>query len=201
MIRRTGPTFKRRASLFRAGVLIPGVGFLLLLLVACGKDPTTPTATAAPTTKVAATLVERRTLPPNWTPLPSLTPIPPRPTFTPTPSPTPPSTLTAAQICSGFLIISAPAEASEFAYDGITSFAWHGVPNGAVLSLSITRNDNGKEAFRINIPVAGDSLLSLPLSRLPSEGRYDWKIWLQHPQYGDICTHNGTLLRKPPAVF
>ena len=209
----SGPTFKRRASLFRVNfraiVRLPGVGLLLVLLVACGKDPTRiaptqpPTLTAAVgTTSIPATPVERRTLPPTWTLEPTLTPIPPRPTATATLSPTPVPTLTATQICTGFVIISAPAEASEFAYDGTTSFAWHGVPDGAVLSLSISRNDNGKEAFRINLPVAGDSLLTLPMARLPSEGRYNWKIWLQHPQYGDICTHTGMMLRKsPPTVF
>jgi hypothetical protein len=146
--------------------------------------------------------VERPTLPPSWTPQPTATPIPPRPTFTPTLSPTPLPTLTVQQICSGFVIIFAPSEASEFVYDGTTSFSWHGVPEGVVLSLAVYRHDNGKEAFRVNLPIAGDSLLSLPMSRLPIAGVYDWKIWLQHPLYGDICAHSGSFARKsPPAVF
>ncbi|MCC7449961.1 MAG: hypothetical protein IT324_21260 [Anaerolineae bacterium] len=181
---------------------------LAVALAACGKDrptatpfPTSIPATPSPsrTTAVVATVATigtLSTLPPTWTPLPSRTPLPTR---TPTLSPTPIPTLTAQQICDHFRVVAAPAADAQFDYDSTATFAWQGVPQDVPMTLSITRHGE-KTGVRAEIPVAGDSLLSFPLTRLPSDGQYDWKIWLQHPQYGEICAHSGTFTRKPAVL-
>ncbi len=178
---------------------------LAVALAACGKDrpaatsiPTTAPATLLPThtAAVVATIGTLPTLPPTWTPLPTR---PPLPTRTPTLPPTPLSTLSAQQICDSFRVIAAPADNAQLDYDATVTFAWHGVPSDAPMILSITKHGE-KTGIRAEIPVPGDSLLPMPLTRLPSEGQYDWKIWLQHPRYGEICARSGTFTRKPAVL-
>lgn len=96
-------------------------------------------------------------------------------------------------------MIAAPADNAQLDYDASVTFAWHGVPQDTPLILSITKHGE-KAGIRAELPVAGDSLLPFPLTRLPADGQYDWKIWLQHPQYGEICARSGMFTRKPAVL-
>ncbi len=176
----------------RVPPLLVGLSVLLcMLMTACGKAA--PTATPLPRNlpTIIVTLGPGPTLPPTWTPLPTATP---RPTATPTSSPTPVPTLTARQICDNFTIESAPSGQQDF--DATVTFAWHGVPVDVSVRLTVVQHDT-KEGLRFALPIAGDSLFRMPLSRLSAEGDYDWTISLQHPLYGEICTQSGRFTRKP----
>jgi hypothetical protein len=179
-------------SVFHVRFLLVG---LCVLLAACGSDRRVtlmPAQRILPTTPAATiTLGVRPTLPPTWTSLPSTTP---RSTNTATLSPTPLPTLTAKQICDDFKILAAPSGQVES--DALMTFAWHGVPVDVPVMLSITQRES-KQGLRLDMSVAGDSLLRVPMSRLPAEGDYDWKLWLQHPLFGEICPQSGTFTRKP----
>jgi hypothetical protein len=102
--------------------------------------------------------------------------------------------LTTQQVCDDFQVLSAPTGQHEA--EAIVTFAWRGVPVDTTVALAITKHD-GQEGLRASLPIAGDSVFRLPLSRLPDEGDYDWTISLQHPQYGAICTQRGSFTRKP----
>lgn len=171
---------------------------LIGLLVGCTATRPTPTI-APPTNTLAVQFVPNPTLPPTWTPVPTDTPIP---TWTPAPTPTPAPTASAEQICKEFGIASAPALGKEFEYDDKATFAWVAVPEGVRLSLTITLRGE-KQGIRLDIDQFGDNIIPIPLTRLPDEtgGVYDWKIWLQHPQYGEICPHTGYFTRKPLKIM
>jgi hypothetical protein len=160
------------------------------LLVACGKAA--PTATSGPFATIIVTPGPPPTLPPTWTPLPTATP-PPTATATRTPTTVP--TLTAQQICNTFAVMLAPTGQQD--YNATVAFGWHGVPVDVQVTLIVVRHDS-KEGIRLTMPIAGDSIFRMPLSRLPDEGDYDWTISLQHPVYGEICAQSGKFTRKPP---
>lgn len=169
--------------------------FSLILLSACN---TPRPAINAPTPAIITIAPEQRlTLPPTWTFAPTLTPLP---TSIPQPTQTPAPTLTAAEICRGFGIVAAPQDGVQFDYDGKVTFGWRGVPDGVPMTLTITLHGQ-KAGARVDVNTPGDNLVSIPLTRLPQEGRYEWRIWLKHPQYGEICIYTGTFTRKPLAMM
>jgi hypothetical protein len=162
-----------------------------LLLAGCGRAGPTPTPTPTSFPTLDITPGPPPTLPATWTPLPTGTPYP---TATATRTPTPIPTLTAHQICNNFALIAAPTGQQEF--DATVAFGWHGVPVDVSVTVAVIKHDS-KEGIRLSLPVAGDTIFRLPLSRLPDEGDYDWTISLQHPIYGEICTQSGRFTRKP----
>jgi hypothetical protein len=174
--------------------------FIVFLILATGCTTPRPVASPLPPTNtLAIRFVPNPTLPPTWTPVPTDTPVP---TWTPIPTNTPAPTASAEQVCKEFGIASAPAPGAEYDYDGRVTFAWLAVPEGARLSLTITLRGE-KQGIRLDIDQFGDNIIPIPLTRLPDEtgGTYDWKIWLQHPQYGEICPHTGYFVRKPLKIL
>jgi hypothetical protein len=171
---------------------------LLLLTGACTNARSSPTL-APPTNTLSVQFVPQPTLPPTWTPAPTDTPIP---TSTPEPTPTPAPTANAEQICAAFGIVSAPGNGTEFEYDGKTTFAWVNVPEKTRLSLTITLRGD-KQGIRLDVDQVGDNIIPIPLLRLPADtsGTFDWKIWLQHPTYGEICARSGYFVRKPLKIM
>ncbi len=164
--------------------------FVILLLVSgCASKP--PIIVQTP--QVVTLPAERPTLPPTWTPIPTLTPLP---THTPEPTQPPTPTLTAADICRDFGPVAVPGNGAQYDFDAKVTFGWRGVPDGVPMALTITLHGQ-KAGVRIDVKTPGDSLLPIPLTQLPQEGDYDWKLWLQHPQYGEICVYTGTFTRKP----
>ncbi len=111
-------------------------------------------------------------------------------------------TASAEQVCKDFGIASAPSAGTEYDYDGKVTFAWVAVPDATRLSLSITLRGE-KQGIRLDVDQSGDNIIPIPLTRLPDEtgGTYDWKIWLQHPTYGEICPHTGYFTRKPLKIM
>jgi len=132
-------------------------------------------------------------LPPTWTPTATDTPHP-TPTASPTVTLTP--TLSAKDICDAFSIALAPAPNSLYEVAGVATFAWHGVTAEAPMSLSITLH-GAIEGIRADSITDSDGLLPIQLTALAKPGQYDWKIWLNHPVYGQICTYSGTFVRLP----
>jgi hypothetical protein len=114
------------------------------------------------------------------------------PSSTPLPTATP--TLTAKDICDSFSVVSIPAMNAQYEFDGVALFGWRGAPANVSLVLSITLHGS-VAGIRAVLPQASDSIFPLPLVRLPSPGVYDWKISLQHPTYGEICTSSGSFIR------
>jgi hypothetical protein len=101
-------------------------------------------------------------------------------------------------LCESFSVISAPKEGSEYEYDANVVFAWHGV---TTVPMVLRIKKVGSEAgLRVDVGMEGDAVLPIPLMRLPDEGHYEWRIWLQDPQNGEICVHSGTFIRKPPVI-
>jgi hypothetical protein len=135
----------------------------------------------------------------TWTPVPTETPLP---TYTPLPTETLTPTPSAESICKSFGVVAAPASGIELPYDGTATFGWSGVPVGVRLSLTLTYH-GGKQGIRLDVDAPGDNVVPIPLLRLPddSSGRYDWRLWLQHPQYGELCVTTGYLIRKPLAIM
>lgn len=175
-------------------------GLIAGLVAACSVVPRLP-----PTPPPAITLnvqVVPFTPPPapiTWTPIPTLTP---EPTYTPLPTETLTPTPDAAAICKAFGLVSAPASGAELAYDGTATFSWTGVPAGTRLSLTLTLH-GGKQGIRLDVDAPGDNIVPIPLTRLPddSSGRYDWRVWLTHPQYGELCVTSGYIIRKPLVIM
>jgi hypothetical protein len=134
-------------------------------------------------------------LPASWTPAPTLTTAP---TSSPFPTITPLPTLNADQICQNFHLIAAPAMSAFIAYDGVASFTWTGLPADTTLTLLVTVHGE-KAGVRADIVTPGDGALAVPMLRLPQEGVYDWQLWVQsvtHPEYGQLCTRSGTIIRQ-----
>lgn len=177
----------------RSGLLMALLS--LALLTGCGPRPT-PTPTATPytieTRQAIATL--NRILPPTWTPAPTRTPPP---TQTPLPTPTPRPTLSVEQVCTRFVLVAAPIDGIQLNYDAETQFVYSGVPRGAAAGLAIKGEGDDPE-LRLRIPFEGDGIVPISLSILPGPGRYHWRLWVQHPVYGEICLNQGIFVRRPP---
>ncbi len=176
----------------------------LLLICAVGCSTARPVPNVVSTPISTPLLVQgigdlptRPPLPPSWTPEDTLTP---QPTYTTTPTSTPVPTLSASALCTTFGIASTPAEGAQLAYDAKATFAWYGVPANVALVLTITLHGQ-KNGTRIDSNTPGDTILPFPLLDLPDAGQYDWKIWIQHPQYGEVCVHSGTFIRKPLVIM
>jgi hypothetical protein len=151
---------------------------LTIFLASCTpsvlQPATQPHLTATLVSQSAAT-VARATLPPTWTSPPSLTPPP--------------------------TIAAAPKDGDTLDYDGKATFGWRAVPNGVRLTLTITLH-GAKQGIRLDVDTPGDNVVPIPLLRLPDDaGQYDWKMWLQHPVYGEICPYSGTFIRKPLVIM
>jgi hypothetical protein len=166
----------------------------LLMGAGCTRTPAPPSPTPRPT----VVLPTDAPLPPTWTPAPSRTADP---TFTPIPPTLIPPTLSATDICRGFGLTVIPESGVSYAYDGQVTFAWAGVPRGVRITLSVTLEDS-KEGLRVDTESEGDNVVALPLLRLPPKsGRYDWRIWITHPVYGELCTRTGYFIRKALPIF
>jgi hypothetical protein len=101
-------------------------------------------------------------------------------------------------MCETFKVVSAPKEGSAFEYDAHVVFGWSGISS---LPMVLKINKQGSEAgLRLDIPIPGDGILPIPLMRLPDEGVYEWRAWLQDPVNGEICTHSGTFIRNAPIL-
>ncbi len=141
-------------------------------------------------------------LPPTWTPLPTDTPFP---TATITPTETPTGTPSISDLCGAFNLLAMPAKDAQLDFDARISFAWHATPSDTVPVVITVINhdqpDNAKDQFHGELPQSGDMILGLPLIRLADAGHYDWKIALRDPQYGEICVHSGSFVRKPIALM
>jgi len=153
-------------------------------------NPTPIVVTLAP--------IAQASLPPTWTPVATETPLP---TATITLTAPPTATLSAEDVCSAFHLITTPAVNAQLDYDASATFIWSGIPAGSTPVLTITLHGSNQPALRINGSGAGDTVLPIPLLRLPQAGLYDWKFWLQHPQYGQICVHSGTFTRKALTIL
>jgi len=103
-------------------------------------------------------------------------------------------TLDAEGVCAQFDLVSAPAQHSRIDYDGTVIFAWKKVPVNTTLTLQMILRGS-KAGLRVDVPVSDDILLPFPMKSLPQEGIYDWQLWLNHPDYGHICQHNGLFTR------
>lgn len=172
---------------------------LCLVCVSGCAAPRPPTRPLLPTTTLFVELLPRPSLPPTWTPAPTETPIP---SVTPLPTETPVPTLSAEALCKTFGLISAPTSGGQFEYDGKVTFGWTNLPPDVRLSLTITLR-GGKQGIRLDVDAPGDNLVPIPLTRLPDEssGTYDWKVWLQSPQYGEVCIQTGYFIRKELKIF
>jgi hypothetical protein len=185
---------------------------LTVFLVGCGKDPTpaptipilipsvTPVPLISATSAIATTQnnVVGRTLPPQWTLEPTSTP---RPTSTRRPPPSPVPTLNAQQICEKFELFLAPPENAQFPAEGTANFGWRGAPPDATIVVQVILRGPRKDGIQVSAPGAAALLFALPLRELPSIGDYEWKIYLQHPLYGDFCPHSGTFTRQGGEIF
>lgn len=177
------------------GVL--AAGLLLLCLTACtGAPSTTPQPTLLGTLVTLPPAETRfQALPPTWTPAPTRTPAP---TFTPFPTATPIPTASVGEVCAAFKLLLVPS--AEIDFDGVGRFVWQGVPRGAGVIISVTL-ENTTQGISLNLPVEGSGTFEFSLMRLPQAGRYEWRITMQHPFYGEICTQTGIFTRKEPIML
>lgn len=178
----------------RPRIIVSGVVFALLLMgVGCTARITTP-----PIATLLIVTAPRVTLPPAWTPVPTETALPTR---TPLPTETALPTLTTNEICGSFGLTTRPATGAEYDYDATLTFAWTNVPTGVRLTLAINLHD-AKQGLRLDVDAPGDNIVPIPLLRLPEDtGRYDWKLGLQHPLYGEICKVEGYFTRRPLKIL
>jgi hypothetical protein len=139
-----------------------------------------------------------RTLAPSWTPEPTSTP---RPTSTRRPTSTPVPTLNAQQICDKFELFLTPLENAQFPADGTANFGWRNAPPDSTIVVQVILRGPRKDGIQVSAPGAAALLFSLPLRELPSLGDYEWKIYLQHPLYGDFCLRSGTFTRYGGEIF
>lgn len=186
---------------WRSAARIPRHLFLALIgitLAACSKAPPTPSAFTAVFTTVSqpTQAIPTPYLPPSWTPHPTLTP---RPTPTEAPTPTDVPTFTTEELCQYFKII-APPGTKPYEFWAVISFGWTGVPVGTALVLTITQQGS-KGGVRLDVPYDGAGIFPIRLKQLPGPGIYEWKAWVQDPQYGAICQQSGTFIRKALPIF
>jgi hypothetical protein len=166
--------------------------FLLLIVAACAPKPT-----ATPYLTATITLGAQPTLPPTWTPTHTFTSAPTRmPTDTPAPVPT----ISAADICKGFSVIATPDPKVEVSQDGSALFGWKNIPSGVRMRLYIWERGSRAGIFA-DVPIPGDGLLPIPAQRLPESYYFNWRLWIEHPAYGQICVHQGTFTRQVIMTF
>jgi hypothetical protein len=135
-----------------------------------------------------------QTLPPTWTPTVTFTPLPTR-TATPTSTP-----ITAESICKEFQVVISPDPRVIVPEKGQVTFGWKGIPADAPMAFVINKRGS-KAGIAANVPIAGDGLFPLPISKLPQAVDFTWKIWLQHPTLGAMCLRQGYFRRRLILTF
>jgi hypothetical protein len=101
-----------------------------------------------------------------------------------------------SDVCNGFSVVVSPPLNAMYEIDGVVTFSWHGASADTPMSISITRHGQ-VDGLRADNITDLDGLLPISLKALGDPGVYDWKIWLQHSQYGAICTYSGAFIKLP----
>ncbi len=146
---------------------------LLLLLAVAACQPTLAVAPSAAGTPPPTR--QPFTLPPTWTPTPSATSAPPTATRTPTLTAIPLPTLSDADHCAAWALISHPADGARlvWARHRAVSFIWDYPLPGGWVTLTITRA--GTEYRRtIRLPGPGTVVATVPFRSLFGPGVYRW---------------------------
>ncbi len=163
-------------------------------LWACTPAQTTPQPTRTPS--LFATLsgpVAEATLPPTWTPTFTPSPLPPTATETAVPTFTPAPTLTAAEICTGFVLFYEIPDRKVFRWDRVIPFAFDITAEDVKVQFVATHRRTGQnQGLEL---VGGETyLFEFPVNFLPVSGVYDWHLSVISDQYGELCPHSGTFI-------
>ncbi|MBC7812526.1 MAG: hypothetical protein H7175_15335 [Burkholderiales bacterium] len=171
--------------------------FGTMWLAACG-NPSAPntTQTTLPTETLfsryvtIAAPVQRATLPPIWTPAHTNTPVTPPPTRTPTDTPPPSPTRTADDLCAGFSAEIGFEDGHLFAADStIALIVISDAPDSSVIFYA----EHHRSGDNRSVEMPGGQMIGMELDAavLPHSGRYDWRLYLDSPVYGEICERSG----------
>ena len=173
--------------------------FGCMWLAACGStsapfatQTTVSTETAVPTSRYAtlAAPVQRASLPPTWTPAPTNTPVTPPPSRTATDTRTPSPTRTVDDLCAGFSAEIPFEDGHLFPADGtIALIVISDTPDSSVIFYAQHRRSG--ENRGVEMPGGQANAMELSAAVLPQSGRYDWRLYLDSPIYGEICERSG----------
>lgn len=171
--------------------IVGGLALALFALTGCGAAR--PTQTPIPTRIVPLqeALTARPPLPATWTPVPTFTPLPTRtPILTDTPAPT----LSAAQICERFKVVSSPTGRLDYAATG--QFIWQNAPSGSFVGVAV-RLAGSSSGISLIVPVDGSGVFTFPLTRLPDGENYTWRVSVLSTEQAELCAVEGTFSRAP----
>lgn len=166
------------------------IGVMALCVGSCSAPPS---ATATPAIQ-QVTPAPRGTLPPTWTPSPTAT-ITATPSATDTPTPVP--TLSAADICAGFELLTEFAAERRYPWDGYIPLL-ASLPNrDTLLRFRATHRGSG-DGTGFDLPGGQIMAVEVRVDALPRPGVYDWEIVVVSEPYGEICRQSGTFMALRP---